>query len=62
MKIQQVIETFEKKRKLILSTNMIKWRRNQFEIKIARNLLRKITRNAMNWRVKDSFFSWKLET
>ena len=24
--------------------------------------MRRITRNAMNWRVKDSFFSWKLET
>lgn len=31
-------------------------------MRIARNLLRKITKNAMNWRVKDLFFSWKLET
>ena len=60
-RIQFVIETFEKKRRSILSSNMIRWRRNQYEIKIARNLLRRITRNAMNWRVKDSFFSWKLE-
>ena len=29
-RIQTVIETFEKKRKAILSTNMIRWRRNQY--------------------------------
>ena len=29
---------------------------------IERNLLRKLTRNAMNWRVKDLFFTWKQET
>ena len=29
-RIQTLIETFEKKRKAILSFNMVKWRRNQY--------------------------------
>jgi hypothetical protein len=24
--------------------------------------MRRLTRNAMNWRVKDCFYSWRLET
>lgn len=31
-------------------------------MRIAKNLMRRITKNAMNWRVKDLFFTWKLET
>lgn len=60
-RIQTVIETFEKKRKSILNFYMRKWRRNEYEMRIAKNLMRKITRNAMNWRVKDLFYTWKLE-
>jgi hypothetical protein len=30
-------------------------------MRIAKNLMRKITRNAMNWKVRDLFYTWKLE-
>lgn len=30
-------------------------------MRIEKNLLRRITKNAMNWRIKDLFYSWKLE-
>lgn len=61
LKIQHVIEVFEKRRKGILNTYMIKWRRNGYEINISKKLMRRVTRNAMNWRVKDLFYTWKLE-
>jgi hypothetical protein len=61
-RIQTVIETFERRRKNILNFNMRKWKRNQYEIMIGRNLMRRLTRNAMNWRVRDLFFTWKQET
>jgi hypothetical protein len=61
-RIQKVIETFEKKRKSILNVNWRRWRRNEYEMRIEKNLLKRITKNAMNWRVKDLFYSWKLES
>jgi hypothetical protein len=61
-RIQKVIETFEKKRKSILNFNFRRWRRNEYEMRIERNLMRRLTKNAMNWRVKDLFYTWKLET
>ena len=30
-------------------------------MRIEKNLLRRISKNAMNWRIKDLFYSWKLE-
>ena len=30
-------------------------------MRIERTLMRRVTKNAMNWRVKDLFYSWKLE-
>jgi hypothetical protein len=62
LKIQKVIETFEKKRKSILNVNLRRWRRNEFEMRIEHTLMRRVTKNAMNWRVKDLFYSWKLES
>lgn len=59
-KIQKVIETFEKKRKSILNFNLRRWRRHDYLMRIEFNLLKRVTRNAMNWRIKDLFFSWKL--
>ena len=31
-------------------------------MRIAKLVMRRVTRNAMNWRVRDLFHSWKLET
>jgi hypothetical protein len=31
-------------------------------MRIAKNLMRRLTKNAMNWRVRDLFYVWKLET
>ncbi len=36
------------------------WRRNQYVMRIEFNLLKRVTKNAMNWRVRDVFYSWKL--
>jgi hypothetical protein len=59
-RIQRVIATFEKKRKSILNANLRRWLRNEYEMRIERTLMRRVTKNAMNWRVRDLFYSWKL--
>lgn len=61
-RIQRVIATFEKKRKSILNANLRRWRRNEYVMRIEKNLLKRVTKNAMNWRVRDLFYSWKLES
>ena len=60
--IQKMIETFEKKRKNILCVNFRSWRRNQFEIKIGKNLFKRLTRQAIMNRYEGMFYSWKVET
>lgn len=32
-----------------------------YEKKMEKRLLKKVTRHAMNWRVRDLFYAWKLE-
>ena len=61
-KIIQVIETFEKKRKDALNQYWRRWRRNEYLNKIDLMRMRKVTRHAMNYRVRDNFYAWKLET
>ena len=36
------------------------WKRNIYLMQIEKNLLRRLVRNAMNNRVKDLFYAWKL--
>ena len=60
-KIIQVIETFEKKRKDTLNQYWRRWRRNEYLTRMDVRRLRKVTRHAMNWRVRDIFYAWKLE-
>lgn len=55
-----MIGTFEKKRKSILNVYLRRWRRNEYLMRIEKNLLKRITKNAMNWRSRDLFYAWKL--
>ncbi len=31
-------------------------------MRIEKALMRRLTKNAMNWRIRDLFYTWKLET
>ena len=59
--IQKVIENFDKKRKDILCANMRKWRKNQYEMKIGRDLFKKLTRKAIYGRLEGMFYIWRKE-
>ena len=58
--IQQVLETFEKKKRKMLANNIRRWRRNQFEMRMGKNLFRRLTRRAFCSRYEGMFYAWKL--
>ncbi len=37
------------------------WRRNMYVMNIEKNVLKRVVRKAMNNRVRDLFYAWKLE-
>ena len=60
--IQKVIETFEKKRKNTLCKNIRRWRKNQYEMMIGKQLFKRLTRKAICNRYAGMFYAWKLES
>lgn len=62
MRIQKVMEAFDKKRKDILCKNMRRWRKNQYQMNIGKKLFKRLTRKAIYNRYEGMFYAWKLES
>lgn len=60
-RIQLLIEAFEKKRKIVVGEALRKWRKYEYIRNMKVNLMRRLTRRAMNKRIELCFYNWRLE-
>jgi hypothetical protein len=62
VRIQLLVEALDKKRKIILGESLRKWRKNEYIRNMKINLMRRLTRKAMNKRIELCFYTWRLES
>lgn len=57
-----MVETLDRKRKIVMGETLRKWRKYEYIRMMKVNLMRRLTRRAMNKRIEMCFFTWKLES
>jgi hypothetical protein len=57
-----MVEALDKKRKIILGESLRRWRKNEYIRNMKINLMKRLTRKAMNKRIELCFYTWRLES